>query len=91
MAMKTKEELAEISRLGKETYFRLVRPQLRKEDEFKHVIFDIDTGEYEIDKDSLAASRRMKARRPDGRLFGILAGYTVGGWIGGGEANRDPM
>ncbi len=91
-AMPTKEELDEIGRVGMETYRRLVRPHLRKEDEFKELLFDVDTGDYEIDKDSKAAYNRLRARRPDGRLFGLIAGYTIGGSLGGGiEKYRDPL
>ncbi len=89
---RTKEELDEIGRLGLETYRRLVRPHLRKEDEFKHVIFDIDTGDYELDRDEIAAYDRLRLRRPTGRLFDILAGYTVAGsFCGLSDAFRDPL
>lgn len=92
MVTRTKEDLEEVGRLGKETYFRLVRPYLTKDDEYKHVVLDIDTGEYEIDKDDYAAARRMRDRNPTGRLFGIIAGYTIGGsFCGMSDKYRDPL
>lgn len=91
-AMPTKEELDEIGRVGMETYRRLVRPRLRKEDEFKELLFDVDTGDYEIDKDSKVAYARLRARRPDGRFLALIAGYTIGGSFGGSiEKYRDPL
>lgn len=92
MTTRTKDELDEVGRLGLETYYRLVRPHLRKEDELKELIFDIDTGDYEVDRDYFAAHSRLRTKRPAGRLFNLLVGYTVAGsFCGLSDAFRDPL
>jgi hypothetical protein len=56
----SKEEFA---RRGDEIYERNVRPQIKKSDDGKFVVIDIDTGDFEIDADELAASDRLLARK----------------------------
>ncbi len=46
------------------------------------VIIDIETGDYEIDKNSLHASNRLNERHPNARLFGIRIGYNVAASLG---------
>lgn len=46
----SKEEFA---RRGDEIYARNISPQIKKGDEGKFVVIDIDTGDFEIDKDEL--------------------------------------
>jgi hypothetical protein len=61
----SKEEFA---RRGDEIYEREVLPRLTSEDEGKYALIDIETGDYEIDWDELAASNRLFARRPDAQV-----------------------
>jgi hypothetical protein len=49
----------------------------------KMVIIDIETGDYEIDKNGLQASKRLNERHPNARLFGIRIGYNVAASFGG--------
>jgi len=79
----------EFARRGDEIYERDIRPHVRKLDEGKFVVIDIDTGAYEIDEDELAASDRLLARHSDAQLwvtrvgsryarrFGLRNGATV--------------
>jgi hypothetical protein len=62
----SKEEFA---RRGDEIYEREVLPRLAPEDEGKFVLIDIETGDYEVDRDELAASDRLFARRPDAQIW----------------------
>lgn len=62
----SKEEFA---RRGDEIYEREVLPRLTSEDEGKYALIDIETGDYEIDRDELAASDRLFARRPDAQIW----------------------
>ncbi|HEV7504058.1 MAG TPA: hypothetical protein VGS07_04035 [Thermoanaerobaculia bacterium] len=57
----SKEEFA---RRGDKIYEREVLPRLTSEDEGKYALIDIETGDYEIDRDEIAASDRLFARRP---------------------------
>jgi hypothetical protein len=62
-------EREEIARRGDDLYEREVRPRLCPDDEGKFVLIDIESGEYEIDRDELAASDRLLARRPEARVW----------------------
>ena len=62
----SKEEFA---RRGDEIYDRDISPRVEPVDEGKFVLIDIETGEYEIDQDELAASDRLLARRPDAQMW----------------------
>jgi hypothetical protein len=62
----SKEEFA---RRGDEIYERDVRPHVTKSDEGKFVVIDIETGDYELDADELAASDRLLSRHPDAPVW----------------------
>ena len=62
----SKEEFA---RRGDEIYDRDIRPHIEPADEGKFVVIDIETGEYEVDQDELAASDRLLARRLDAQMW----------------------
>jgi hypothetical protein len=62
----SKEEFA---RRGDELYEREVLPRLRPEDAGKYALIDIETGDFEIDRDELAASDRLLARKPDAQVW----------------------
>jgi hypothetical protein len=50
----------------------------------KQIIIDVETGDYEIDDDGLAASLRLLAKRPDAPLYGVRVGYEAAYSLGGG-------
>jgi hypothetical protein len=52
-----------------EVFERSVRPALRPEDGGKFVAIDIDTGEYELDKDDYAAVTWLRKRRPSAEVW----------------------
>jgi len=66
----------EIARLGHEVYERSIRNQVLPEHKGEFLVLDIRTGDYEIDEDDLSAEEILRARRPDGVLFGLRIGYT---------------
>jgi hypothetical protein len=49
----------------------------------KMIIIDIETGDYEVDKNGLQAAKRLNARHENTRLFGIRIGYNVAASFGG--------
>lgn len=63
------QEREEIARRGDELYEREIRPRLQPEDEGKFVLIDVESGDYEIERDELAASDRLLARRPGARVW----------------------
>jgi hypothetical protein len=59
----------EFARRGDEIYARTIRPQIKREDDGKFVVIDIETSDFEIDTDELAASDRLLARKPDAQMW----------------------
>lgn len=62
-------DIEEVARRGNEIYERAVLPHLRREDEGKLVLIDIETGDWEMDRDEIAASDRLLARIPDAQVW----------------------
>lgn len=59
----------EIARRGDEIYEREVLPRLSPTDEGKYALVDIETADYEIDRDETAASDRLLARHPEAQVW----------------------
>lgn len=55
----------EFARRGDEIYDRHILPQLGPEDQGKVVAIDVQTGDYEVDADEIAAGDRLRARHPE--------------------------
>jgi len=62
----SKEEFA---RRGDEWYERNIRPEVEAGHRGKFVAIDIETGDFEIDADELAASDRLLGRCPDAQIW----------------------
>jgi hypothetical protein len=74
----TKEEIAT---QGKALYEQQLRASVEPEHIGKFLIIDIETGDYEVDEDDFAASRRTHAKHPDSAFFGMRIGYRTSGTI----------
>ena len=80
----------EVAKLAKQLYDSSIRQQVESEDNIgKMVIIDIETGDYEIDKNGLLAARKLTKKHPNARLFGIRIGYNVAASLGGGIRERN--
>ncbi|MBV9389998.1 MAG: hypothetical protein JOZ78_26545 [Chroococcidiopsidaceae cyanobacterium CP_BM_ER_R8_30] len=74
----------EVAQRAKQLYTNSIRQKVETEENIgKMVIIDIETGDYEVDKTGLKASRSLKKKHPNGRLFGIRIGYNVAISFGG--------
>jgi hypothetical protein len=68
----------EIDRRGASLYEGSIRPLVETEANIgKHIVIDVETGDYEIDSDGLAASHRLLARHPGAGLYGARIGYDA--------------
>jgi len=75
---------AEIDRRGQEMYEQYIRGKVETAENIgKQIVIDVETGDYEIDSDGLAASRRLLAKHPDAALFGARIGYDAVYTLGG--------
>ena len=72
----------EIVKRGKALYEQAIRPRIQPEDEGKFLVIDVDTGDFEIDRDRLAASNRAAEKHPGAPLFAMRIGYATIGPIG---------
>ena len=73
----------EIEKRGQELYERSLRAQVEEGNEGKILVIDIETGEYEIDSDEIAASRRALAKHPGAALWTLRIGYNAVHSLGG--------
>jgi hypothetical protein len=74
---RTKHSPEEIAEIAEEIYQRDIRPKVMPQHKGKFLALEINTGEYEIDEDDLAASERLRARVPNGEHLGLRVGYTT--------------
>ena len=47
------------------------------------VIIDFESGDYKVDETRLKAARKLRAKHPHFRLFGLRMGYNVAVSFGG--------
>src|SRR5437870_4484470 len=81
--------MEEFARRGDEIYDRDIQPHVTAADEGKYVLIDIETGDYEIDADEIAASDRLLARHPDAQVWMTRVGSRYARRFGQrGEAGR---
>jgi hypothetical protein len=55
----------EFARRGEEVYERDILPKLGPEDHGKAVAIEVETGDYEVDKNEVAAGDRLRERHPE--------------------------
>ena len=67
----------EFARLGQEIYEQRVRPQVEEGNSGRIVAIDIETGEFEVGDDPLAASDQLFARCPDAQPWLIRIGHRA--------------
>lgn len=71
---RSQRERKEIARRGDEIYEAKVRPSLGPKDQGKFALIDIKSGDYELDRDEVAASDRLLARHPDAQVWMVQVG-----------------
>src|SRR5687768_11754468 len=75
---------------GQRLYNEQIRGQVEAGNRGKFLVINVETGEYEMDTEDLAASRRAKARFPDAPLFTMRIGYPAAYRLGGGFVTWKP-
>ena len=71
----TRAEMEEIVRRGQKIYEETLRDLLEPENRGKFLVINVDTGEYEMGDDDVAAGRRASARFAEGPRFMMRIGY----------------
>ena len=83
-------EAEEIVARGKVLYEHQIRQEVEAGNTGKILVINVDTGDYEMDNDRLAASDRAAERFPGAPLYAMKIGYPSLGRIGfraGGRAS----
>jgi hypothetical protein len=64
----------EVARRGEEIYERDIRSKVESEHRGKFLVIDIESGDYEIDRNAFEATHRVIARHPDGERYLLRIG-----------------
>lgn len=67
----------EFARRGGELYENKIRAQVEAGNDGKVVAIDVDSGQFEVGDDALAASDRLLARRPDAQPWFVRIGHAA--------------
>ncbi len=67
----------EIADRGQALYEREIRGSLDTDDQGKFLILDVETGDYEIDADEVAAVKRARAKRPYAPFYILRIGHSA--------------
>lgn len=80
----------EIVRRGQALYEERIHAAVEPGHEGKFLVVDIETGEYEIDADDLAALQRARSKNPDAALYIVRVGHRAAYRIGGSSLRPGP-
>jgi len=72
----------QIAARGERVYQEKLRHLLEPAHNGRIAVVNIDTGEYELDRDHLAAVKRARARWPEGLFYAVRVGFPTLGHIG---------
>ena len=78
----------EIARRGKALYEQRIRGQVEHDHQGDVLVIDVDSGDFEVDRDHLAAAKRLRARRRDGALYAMRVGSPALARIGARTTSR---
>ena len=81
----------EIESRGEAIYVRQIRDKVNPKHKDKFVVIDIETGEYEVNEDDLAATKRLLAICPNAVIYGLRIGFPTACRIGSGFSNPSPQ
>jgi hypothetical protein len=84
-SLKRRYSKEEFAHRGDTIYASTVRPHLKPEDDGRFVALDIDSSQFEIDDDELAACDRLRARLPEAQIWLVRVGSRYVHRFGGRE------
>ena len=75
----------EVKQRAEEIYAQSLRQRLETDENIgKVLVIDVETGDYEVDTDEIAATHRALEKHPGAALWGLRIGYDVMHALGGG-------
>ena len=78
----TREELAKAgsdtrTAIGRAIYREKIRPLVHPQHKGKLLVIDLETGDYEMDYDSVTARERLEERHTEGFTYTVRVGYRA--------------
>ena len=67
----------EVESRGEAMYVQQIRDKLDPQHKGKFLVIDIETGDYEIDVDDLAATQQLMATHPNAVIYGLRIGFPT--------------
>jgi len=68
----------EVARRARQFYENSIRQQGETDENIgKMVIIDFESGDYKVNESGLKATRKLSAKHPHSRLFGLRIAYNV--------------
>jgi hypothetical protein len=80
----------EIARQGDEIFLRDVQPRLNASDDGKFVAIDVETREYVVAEDELAACDQLRAKLPEAQIWLLRVGSSFLHRFGGRDSGSNP-
>lgn len=78
----------ELARKGQQYYDQHLRDKLEPDHTGEYLFLDVETGDYEMDHDELAAMERARAKHPASVFYILRVGYPTAGSIGARHPRR---
>ncbi len=82
--MQTMPNPSEVAQRGNAIYDAQIKQSVEKTHFGEFLMLDVDSGDYEIDGDDIAAEDRLRARHPDAVIYQLRIGDTAAYFLGGG-------
>ena len=83
-------ETGQVARLGEMIYGDRIRPLVEDSQIGSFVVIDVESGEYEIDREDLPATLRLLQRHPRAVTYAVRVGYPAAYSLGGGLQSSGP-
>jgi len=80
----------ELARRGQAYYDQHLRETLEPEHNGEFLVLDVESGDYEMDADEMAAIQRARARRPESVFYVLRVGSRAAHRIGGSSLRSRP-
>ena len=73
----------EVARRGEAIYQEHIKPLVDPLHFGQFLVIDVDTGDYEIGKRMIVASKKLRERRPEAITYGVRVGFSAAYRMGG--------
>lgn len=75
---------------GQAYYDQHLRASVEPQHTGEFLVLEVESGDYEVDEDEMAAIRRARARHPESLFYVLRVGFRAAHRIGGGSLRSKP-